>query len=119
MCGILGAVCPNLSSEEFESSLRLLRHRGPDNIQVKEFERGGNKTYLGHARLSIIDLSVAANQPFVSKSGRFTVIFNGEIYNYQSLKDELHERHQVNFRTNSDTELIVEAFEVWGLDCIE
>jgi asparagine synthase (glutamine-hydrolysing) len=85
-------------------------HRGPDGTG----HWSDTFASLGHNRLAIIDLSAAANQPMTSVSGRFTIIFNGEIYNYRELKKELS---SYPFATSSDTEVILAAFERWGTDC--
>ena len=115
MCGITGIF--NLkSSEKLDAPIRTmtdaLAHRGPDS--------GGyfveSKIALGHRRLSIIDLSTSANQPFSDDSGRFVLIFNGEIYNYQDIKPLLAD---YNFRTTSDTEVILAAYIKWGADCLQ
>ena len=89
-----------------------LRHRGPDAEDVYLHE--GQRIALGHTRLSVIDLSVAANQPLYSDDDRFVIVFNGEIYNYRTLRQELEKSHKISFRTNSDTEVILAGFSVWG-----
>ena len=88
-----------------------LRHRGPDDMGTWADERAG--VALGHTRLSIIDLSPLGHQPMVSASGRLVVVFNGEIYNFAELKKELAPRYQ--FRSTSDTEVMLAGFEVWGV----
>ena len=113
MCGIAGFISRDeVSASVIAEMTDTLCHRGPDAKGVYRHERGG--LHLGHTRLSILDLSSAANQPFYSSSGRFVIIFNGEIYNFLSLKTKLQRDFSVRFRTNSDTEVIVEAFERWG-----
>lgn len=94
----------------------VLRHRGPDAEGSYLNER--NTVALGHTRLSIIDLQAAANQPFISGNGRYIVVFNGEIYNFKTIKKELIEVHECTFRTNSDTEVLAEAFSVWGAEML-
>jgi asparagine synthase (glutamine-hydrolysing) len=114
MCGISGImsqakVDPTVGREMTHS----LGHRGPDaeNIFYNEY---GN-LILGHTRLSVIDLSDSANQPMHSADGKLTIVFNGEIYNYQSLRKELVNLNlDIVFRTNSDTETILFAFAQWG-----
>jgi len=117
MCGIVGLFSPT-SEKKFEQSL-LLRmndsqtHRGPDESGI--FIKPG--IALGHRRLSIIDLS-SGQQPLYNEDHSVVVVFNGEIYNYQSLAEELKQLgHQ--FRTHSDTEVIVHAWEQWGVDCVK
>lgn len=88
-----------------------MAHRGPDAHGV---QRRGD-TVLGQRRLSIIDLSSASDQPFTSSDGRYTIAYNGEIYNYRELKKELGDR---NWRTSSDTEVLLAAFAEWGADCL-
>ena len=92
----------------------MLSHRGPDNQQFVNHTISSHKYFLGHTRLSIIDLSESANQPFYSQSGKTVIIYNGEIYNYRELRAELEESHSIQFKTRSDTELLIEAFELVG-----
>ena len=90
-----------------------LAHRGPN---AEGFYTEGGKIALGHRRLSIIDLSTGANQPFRDDSGRFTLIFNGEIYNYNDIKPLLPD---YKFKTTSDTEVILAAYIKWGAECLK
>lgn len=116
MCGILGVVSsPDRlpSRERFTAALASLAHRGPDGEGVAEIEFGEEKVLLGHRRLSIIDLSHEADQPMRSTDGRRWVVFNGEIYNYRELRAELESAGRT-FRTRSDTEVLLEGWEVWG-----
>lgn len=114
MCGIAGIV-NFIDKPAEESQIRkmtdAMSHRGPDADCF--FAEG--QIALGHRRLSIIDLSTAANQPFVDNSGRYVIVFNGEIYNYQELKALLPD---YNFRTTSDTECLLAAYIKWGADCL-
>jgi asparagine synthase (glutamine-hydrolysing) len=112
MCGIVGAI----SSAPIDSGVldRMrddLAHRGPDH--AASWLSIDNKVGLGHRRLAIIDPLPEANQPFTSHDGRFLLVYNGELYNYRELKKEL-ESHGVQFRTRSDTEVLLEAFRLWG-----
>lgn len=93
--------------------LKSIRHRGPDASGI--YHNG--KCLLGHNRLSIIDLSKEANQPFSDTSGRYQLIFNGEIYNYKELKAEIGGRY--DFKTSSDTEVLLATYIVFGKDCLE
>jgi asparagine synthase (glutamine-hydrolysing) len=112
MCGITGFIdFKNRSSEQqLEAMLRTMEHRGPDG-QGHFFQQKDNFSIgLAHSRLSIIDLSTGASQPFYY--GDWVIVFNGEIYNYQEIKDELIELgHQ--FQTASDTEVILHAWQEW------
>ena len=73
--------------------------------------------FLGHTRLSIIDLSVNGHQPMASPDGRYTFVFNGEIYNYREIRDEL-QTLGYKFYTDSDTEVLITAWSVWGYSCL-
>lgn len=118
MCGIAGFVDPTQRAGDSElkalaaSMAGALRHRGPDGQGVWVDAEAG--VALGHARLSIIDLSHAGAQPMASASGRFVLTYNGEIYNAAELRAEL-ERKGHTFRGHSDTEVMVEGFAEWGL----
>ncbi len=90
----------------------MLSHRGPDADGYFYDEAKG--VGLGHRRLSIIDLSSAANQPFYSADGRYVMIYNGEVYNYK----EVAEKYKIHPRTHSDSEVIIEAFAIAGIDSI-
>jgi len=89
-----------------------MSHRGPDADGF--FSEG--KVALGHRRLSIIDLSSAANQPFSDHTGRYVMVFNGEMYNYLEVKSLLGD---YPFRTTSDTEVLIAAYARWGVDCLQ
>jgi len=114
MCGITG-IFGNLRKEEFESSIHkmstALTHRGPDDSGI--LINPDNKVAFGHRRLSIIDLSSAGHQPMTSPCGRFTVVFNGEIYNHLQLRDLLDGQ---SWCGHSDTETLVAAFSQWGIE---
>ncbi len=118
MCGICGLTGYGLTasgSETIRAMTAALAHRGPDAQDV--WLDGQGRCSLGHARLSIIDLEGGA-QPMHSPDGRYSIIFNGEIYNFQSLRKELQERGRV-FRTHSDTEVLLAAYIEWGLDALQ
>ena len=84
-------------------------HRGPDAEGVWI----DNNIGFGHRRLKIIDLSDESNQPMVSQNGRYVITYNGEIYNYKHIRNELKNKG-VNFKTKSDTEVILEMFSMYG-----
>lgn len=108
MCGITGfySFQNKFSEENLRSMTQALAHRGPD---AEGFFQDGI-CGLGHRRLSIIDLSDLANQPFYSQNQQFVLCFNGEIYNYQALRKQLQTAYQIQFKTQSDTEVLVEGF---------
>lgn len=107
MCGITGIFSFDNSVQSYEpyihKSLQLLNKRGPDASGSHFF----NKFAAAHARLSIIDTSSLANQPFFDPTGQFMLVFNGEIFNFQELKSFLSQKYQVQFKTNSDTEVLL------------
>ncbi|MBN2562019.1 MAG: asparagine synthase (glutamine-hydrolyzing) [Phycisphaerae bacterium] len=114
MCGIAGIIGSNDESavERAQAMIDVLRHRGPDDQGVQRIETGA----LGHARLSIIDLA-GGHQPMGSWDEKYWITFNGEIYNYEELRDDLVSRGHT-FRTKSDTEVLIEAFRAWGAECV-
>ncbi len=99
--------------KNIESMTSVLAHRGPDGQGTWIEESAG--VAFGHRRLSIIDLSTAGSQPMLSANERFVITFNGEIYNFQEIRKEL-ENGGVVFRGHSDTEVLIEAIVIWGLD---
>src|SRR3954462_14498737 len=112
MCGIVGYVAATGARlPELELALARLRHRGPDDSGVWNRD---NAT-LGFARLSIIDLSQAGRQPMSSADGRYTLVFNGEIYNFARLRDDL-ERAGESFRGHSDSEVLLRVFMREGFE---
>src|SRR5688572_7926774 len=119
MCGIAGALCfaPHFDEESLRADARrmteALAHRGPDDADVWTDAAAG--VCLGHTRLSIIDLSEAGRQPMASSDSRWWIVFNGEIYNYAELRDELA-RHGIRFRGHSDTEAFLAGIAQWGVE---
>jgi asparagine synthase (glutamine-hydrolysing) len=120
MCGIAGGVWRKEIfgiDAKIESALNSLQHRGP-NDKGQIIECSYNSTIaLGHRRLSIIDLTSNGHQPMVSVCGRYSIVFNGEIYNYKELRDELCELG-CDFITNTDTEVLLNAIITWDLSCL-
>ena len=118
MCGITGLISFTDKGNEklsfTKNAIQKLNLRGPDHQAV--FEK--NSISFGHARLSIIDTSSSANQPFIDSSGNYTIVFNGEIYNYKEIKKELSDLGVI-FSTNSDTEVLLELFKLKGKKCLE
>lgn len=113
MCGIAGIVGAGATIEQLEKMVDQQEHRGPD---FKGTYLDPGFAALGHNRLSIIDPSPAANQPFSDPSGRYLLSFNGEIYNYKELRQELAASYP--FRTRSDTEVLLAAYLQWGNTCL-
>lgn len=118
MCGICGYVSKKRITED---DLRIMNdtmyHRGPDDSGVEIFEaRGGYFVGLAQRRLAILDLSPSGHQPMHSQDGRLSVIFNGEIYNFLELKDELTD---YPYKSTCDTEVIIAAYLKWGIDMVD
>ena len=117
MCGIAGAISlSGVRVARLPASLdvmsEIIRHRGPDGHGV--WIHDGGSVGFAHRRLSIIDLAETAAQPMTDGSGNW-IVYNGEIYNYRELREELGPE---NFRTRSDTEVILHAYRRWGRDCV-
>ncbi|MBT4036256.1 MAG: asparagine synthase (glutamine-hydrolyzing) [Candidatus Marinimicrobia bacterium] len=119
MCGISGFFNSrsSLSKSEMESRISsmsmTLSHRGPDDYGIWVDQTVG--VALGHQRLSIVDLSAAGHQPMSSRDGRYVIVYNGEIYNAQELKNDLVSDGYGSFKGHSDTEILVECCAVWGV----
>jgi asparagine synthase (glutamine-hydrolysing) len=113
MCGIVGHLSKNRSIDKgtFQKMIDSLTHRGPDGEGM--FISSDEKRALGHRRLSFLDLSSLGKQPMANTDATIWISFNGEIYNYLELKAELKGRYQ--FVTGTDTEVILAAYQVWGL----
>lgn len=112
MCGIAGFVSKKFSEDHLRRMTNILQHRGPDAEGF--FFDPGNDLGIGHRRLSILDLSTAANQPFYSRDGRYAMVYNGEVYNFREIKA----KYNISARTGSDTEIIIEAYAKAGIDCV-
>ncbi|MDE6636015.1 MAG: asparagine synthase (glutamine-hydrolyzing), partial [Lachnospiraceae bacterium] len=115
MCGIAGIINKQnirVNKDEIRRMNDVMAHRGPDSEGIYIDHNIG----LGHCRLSIVDLSDSGSQPMVSYDKRFVLVFNGEIYNYIELKETLQKEGML-FSTETDTEVILEAYRYWGKDC--
>lgn len=128
MCGIAGIInWSNLNKpyrSYLESMCHAMKHRGPDDSglaisnladmapQIYSVEKETKGIFLGHQRLSILDLSTHGRQPMVGKNGDHIIVFNGEIYNYIELRDEL--KSFGNFKSSTDTEVLLTAYDIWG-----
>ena len=118
MCGISGVIGINKIDENHEEEVIRLRdsmaHRGPDAAGIYR----DSNVCLGHRRLSILDLSDKANQPFIDNEEDIVISFNGEIYNHSEIRKELEDKY--SFLTDhSDTEVIIKAYKEWGIDCLQ
>ena len=118
MCGILGIVSNSkIEKDIFFNAVHALDHRGPDDSGLW-FSSDNLNICLGHTRLSIIDLTNNSSQPMKDKSGNFIIIFNGEIYNYKTIRKELA-KSGIKFTTTGDTEVLLEAYKFWGTNCLK
>ncbi len=116
MCGVIAAWDPaGLAEAPLTAALADLHHRGPEAQAA--LWREDHRVHLAHARLKIIDTSDGANQPFVSACGRWALVYNGEIYNYRELREEIGDRW--SWRTRSDTEVLLAAWSLWGSACLD
>lgn len=114
MCGILGILSKEIDKNEVKKATNLMIHRGPDSFGFF-FDKN---VALGHRRLAIIDLSKKAGQPMENESGDLQIVFNGEIYNFKLIREELEKTGRHEFKSNSDTEAILHAYEEWGKNCV-
>jgi asparagine synthase (glutamine-hydrolysing) len=117
MCGIAGFISPHLNQEHLHHNTRALQHRGPDAEGFYFETKGKYNVGLGHRRLAIIDLSSAGNQPMYSHCGRFIMVYNGEVYNYEEIRSSKFNRYL--WRSSSDSEVILESFAKFGSGCFE
>jgi asparagine synthase (glutamine-hydrolysing) len=119
MCGIAGMITRDPRARA-AAMLKAIEHRGRDDEGAwfsEPFDDDGRSACLLHRRLSIIDTSAAGHQPFTSSDGRFRITYNGELYNYVALREQLKARGR-KFRTDCDTEVLIEAFAEWGAECL-
>ena len=117
MCGISGYISERqlIQKDSIINTIKLMKLRGPDssNYTTKDYQT--KKLALLHSRLNIIDLNDRSNQPFVDDN--LTLVFNGEIYNFLEIKESL--KHKYNFKTESDTEVLLKAFQEYGEKCVD
>ena len=128
MCGILGAFIadggPSLDRKRFTAALRTLASRGPDDEGIERLpvvataDTPGGTLWLGHRRLSILDLSARGHQPMAGPDGT-VIVHNGEIYNFRELRRELERDHGAHFTTETDTEVVLAAYAAWVDACVE
>src|SRR5262245_26363631 len=119
MCGIVGTIVTGPGRFDSQSAVdqarKRLSHRGPDDYGL--FASADGRCVLAHARLSIIDLSSAGHQPMSTSDGRFWIVFNGEIYNFRELRQELVDSGE-NFSSHSDTGVILRLYSRYGPDSL-
>lgn len=120
MCGIAG-FCSKNGFHDMENTLvnmiNIINHRGPDDDGIKVYEAKDHFIGFGHKRLSILDLSPSGRQPMESIDERYSIVFNGEIYNYSNLRDNLI-KEGFSFRSSCDTEVILNMYQKYGTDCL-
>ena len=120
MCGIAGAFNPlgqSLGREVMEKMTDAMFHRGPDGSGF--WREAAGRCTLGHRRLSIVDLSEAGAQPMLNNTGDVALVFNGELYNHAEIRKELEDLGIGPWRSRSDTEVLLRAYEHWGLACLD
>src|SRR3954469_4896151 len=120
MCGIAGLISVN-SERRVGAMLKAIEHRGRDDEGAwtsAASDDAGRRTSLGHRRLAIIDTSAAGHEPMLSSDGRFALTFNGEIYNYRELREQLRSLGHT-FQSDSDAEVLLAAFAQWNRHCLE
>lgn len=120
MCGVFGYITTNLGQADnlnLAAAGKMLSHRGPDDSG--EFKSSYQDVWccLAHTRLSILDLSHAGHQPMTTADGRYTIVYNGEVYNHKEVRSEL-EKLGRRFKSNCDTEVVLEAYAHWGKECL-
>ncbi|MGO4573049.1 asparagine synthase (glutamine-hydrolyzing) [Microvirga sp. 2TAF3] len=114
MCGLFGSI----GFQPERDRIDRISHRGPDGTGWQEFASAAGPVALGHRRLAIIDVSDAGLQPMSDESGRFNLVFNGEIYNYLELRDELRAKGHF-FKSDSDSEVLLASYQEWGEACLD
>ena len=118
MCGISGLIGWHGSDREglitIKKMTNSLSHRGPDDFGIWKDQQ--SKIFLGHNRLSILDLSENGKQPMVSFCKRYVITFNGEIYNHLHIRKLIHKKRNISWRSSSDTETLIESISIFGLD---
>lgn len=117
MCGIIGLISPcPVSEENFKKARDRLIHRGPDDAGL--WFNNEKTVALGHRRLSIIDLSSAGHQPMCNENQSVWLVYNGEIYNFKEIREELIKKGH-SFKSQTDSEVVIHSYEEWGTDCLK
>ena len=121
MCGFIGCYLNNnviIDDNNFYSILKTIAHRGPDNTGFKRYQINNKEILFGHQRLSIQDLNNSGNQPMESDNGRYSLIYNGEIYNNNDLRNQLNKDFHIKWYSNSDTETLLRLLENYEIDFV-
>src|SRR6185312_4179236 len=123
MCGITGFInftstTSKLDEQVLAKMSHSLLHRGPDDIGIKIFKNEFANIGLGHRRLSIIDLSKSGHQPMIVGNDNYSIVFNGEVYNYKEIRAKL-ESLGYDFNSTSDTEVVLKSYIAWGMKAVE
>jgi asparagine synthase (glutamine-hydrolysing) len=121
MCGFAGFIDFNKKSNKsvLHEMVKALNHRGPDDFGIEFLDFNDFQIGFCHARLSILDLSVAGHQPMIHKETGNFIVYNGEVYNFKEVRKELIETKGISFNTESDTEVILKAFAIWGMRAVD
>lgn len=118
MCGIAGIIQLDGDApprDRLEAALTRMATRGPDNAAV--WSEG--EAALGHRRLSVVDVSAAGHQPMLSHDGRYVIVYNGEVYNAAEIRQRIYQIKSTAWRGHSDTEVMLEAYALWGAECLQ
>ena len=116
MCGIVGFIEKKENLKTLKKMIEIISHRGGDDEGIYIDKETG--VHLGHVRLSIIDLTELGHQPMISSCGNYVIVHNGEVYNYKDIRKELI-KYGYKFRSNTDTEVILNAFIKWGVESVK
>jgi len=118
MCGIVGFVSKERMDSTVEKMLKVQTHRGPDDNGTYVESVGHQHVHFGHNRLSVQDVSSNGHQPFISDCGNYVLVFNGEVYNFKSIRNELDDLG-CHFVSDTDTEVVLYAYKRWGISCLQ
>lgn len=114
MCGIICGESNNLNINEIKNSLKSILHRGPDEQSFIQFK---NNAFMGHTRLSIVDLN-GGQQPLVNEDNSIIAVVNGEFYDYEKIRHDLNQKGHI-FKTQSDSEILIHLYEEYGTECLQ
>lgn len=120
MCGIAGIIAPSgtFQPETISRMVRAISHRGPDDCGFEQLQGSGSDIWLGNTRLAILDLSDAGHQPMTDPESGNWIVYNGEVYNYREIREDLKGKG-LYFHSDTDTEVLLKAYGEFGRDCVE